>query len=153
MTSLRLVVRRSPVLASEGPTVTVALTLPSDIDCIEEAVALVTRHCLAGEPIREHFRFRLQVALAEALANAILRGNREDSRKSVDVRAVLLPDHIRIHVTDQGSGFDPSAVPEPICDDGIARPGGRGIFLIRRLVDSVEFNEQGNSICMTLRRP
>ena len=153
MTSLRLVVRRSPVLASEGPTVTVALTLPSDVDCIEEAVALVTRHCLAGEPIREHFRFRLQVALAEALANAILRGNREDSRKSVDVRAVLLPDHIRIHVTDEGSGFDPSAVPEPICDDGIARPGGRGIFLIRRLVDSVEFNEQGNSICMTLRRP
>ena len=153
MTSLRFVVRRSPVLASEGPTVTVALTLPSDVDCIEEAVALVTRHCLAGGPIREHFRFRLQVALAEALANAILRGNREDSRKSVDVRAVLLPDQIRIHVTDQGTGFDPSAVPEPLCADGIARPGGRGIFLIRRLVDSVEFNEQGNSICMTLRRP
>ena len=154
MTSrLRFCVRRSPVLASEGETVTVALTLPSDVDCIEEAVALVTRHCLAGEPIREHFQFRLQVALAEALANAILRGNREDSRKSVDVRAVLLPDLIRIHVTDEGSGFDPSAIPEPLCADGIARPGGRGIFLIRRLVDSVEFNEQGNSICMTLRRP
>jgi serine/threonine-protein kinase RsbW len=149
---LRLCVRRRPTAASDGPAVTVSLVVPSDVTCIEEAVALVARHCFAGEPPEERTRFRLQVALSEALANAILRGNHEDATKQVSIRVELALTLIRIHVTDQGTGFDPRAVPEPLGPDGILEAGGRGLFLIRKLVDSVEFNEQGNSICMTLRR-
>jgi len=149
---LRLCVRRRAAAGSDGPGVTVSLSLPSDVSCIEEAVALVSRHCFAGEPPEERTRFRLQVALSEALANAILRGNHEDVTKLVSIRVELAVAAIRIHVTDQGSGFDPRTVPEPLGPDGITGPGGRGLFLIRKLVDGVEFNDQGNSICMTLRR-
>lgn len=153
MTSpLRLCVRRRPAAGADGPIVTVSLAVPSDITCIEEAVALVTRHCFAGEPAEERTRFRLQVALSEALANAIVQGNREDASKLVSVRVELALTVIRVHVTDEGTGFDPRAVPEPLAPAAILGTGGRGLFLIRKLVDAVEFNEQGNSICMTLRR-
>jgi serine/threonine-protein kinase RsbW len=127
--------------------------LPSEVECIEEAVELVTRHCLAGQDAAARTRFRLQVVLSEALSNAIVRGNREDRAKWVDVRAELGPDVIRLEVTDEGPGFDPSAVPEPIRAEQLDEANGRGLFLIRKLVDAVEFNERGNSICMTLRRP
>ena len=149
---LRLCVRRSPAPDAEGAATLVTLRLPSDIGCIEEAVDLVTRHCLAGHSATRTIRFRLQVVLSEALANAILRGNQEALDKWVEVRAELRAEVIRVYVTDEGPGFDPAAIPEPIRPDQLDEAGGRGLFLIRKLVDAVQFNEQGNSICMILRR-
>ena len=150
---LRLTVRRSPTPDTDGVATLVTLRVPSDVACIEEAVDLVTRHCLAGQRAWEGTRFRLQVVLSEALSNAVMRGNCEDCGKWVHVRAELLPDIIRLFVTDEGPGFDPSAVPEPIRPEQLDEAGGRGLYLIRKLVDAVQFNEQGNSICMILRRP
>jgi serine/threonine-protein kinase RsbW len=153
MTSpLRLCVRRTPAPDAEGAATLVTLRLPSDVGCIEEAVELVTRHCLAGHAATKTIRFRLQVVLSEALANAILRGNRESVDKWVEIRAELRADLIRVHVTDEGAGFDPASVPEPIRPEQLDESRGRGLFLIRKLVDAVHFNEQGNSICMILRR-
>jgi serine/threonine-protein kinase RsbW len=90
--------------------------------------------------------------LSEAISNAIVRGNCEDCNKWVDVRAELGPDVISVYVTDEGPGFDPSAIPEPIRPEQLDEANGRGLFLIRKLVDAVQFNTQGNSICMILRR-
>jgi serine/threonine-protein kinase RsbW len=150
---LRLCVRRSAAPDGESLGTLVTLRLPSEVECIEEAVELVTRHCLAGQDATTKTRFRLQVVLSEALSNAIVRGNREDRRKWVDVRVELGPETIRLEITDEGAGFDPGAVPEPIHPDQLDEANGRGLYLIRKLVDAVEFNERGNSICMTLRRP
>lgn len=153
MTSpLRICVRRSLASDAGGAATLVTLRLPSDVNCIEEAVELVTRHCLAGHQATHKTRFRLRVVLSEALSNAIVQGNREDLTKWVDVRAELVPDAIRVWVTDEGTGFDPDAVPEPIRPEQLDKARGRGIYLIRKLVDTVEFNERGNSICMILRR-
>jgi serine/threonine-protein kinase RsbW len=152
MTSpLRFCVRRSSAL-ERGATTLVTLRLPSDVGCIEEAVELVTRHCLAGQHATETIRFRLRVVLSEAISNAIIRGNAEDHTKWVDVRVELVPEVIRVYVTDEGPGFDPAAIPEPISPEQLDEARGRGLYLIRKLVDAVHFNEQGNSICMTLRR-
>jgi serine/threonine-protein kinase RsbW len=153
MTSpLRLCVRRSSS-PERGAATLVTLRLPSEVSCIEEAVELVTRHCLAGHEASQTIRFRLRVVLSEALSNAILRGNAEDRSKWVDVRAELVPDSIRVYVTDEGPGFNPAAVPEPIRPEQLDEAQGRGLYLIRKLVDAVQFNDQGNSICMILRRP
>src|SRR6476660_4815635 len=114
MTSpLRLIVRRSSASDARGAATLVTLRLPSDVNCIEEAVELVTRHCLAGHQATQTTRFRLRVVLSEALTNAIVQGNREDRNKWVDVRAELVPEVIRVWVTDEGPGFDPGSVPEP----------------------------------------
>src|SRR4051812_352252 len=153
MTSpLRICVRRSSAPDTGGAATLVTLRLPSDVNCIEEAVELVTRHCLAGHRASQTIRFRLRVVLSEALSNAIVRGNCEDRTKSVEVRAELVPDSIRVYVTDEGPGFDPTVVPEPLRPEQLDEAGGRGLFLIRKLVDAVQFNRQGNSICMILRR-
>ena len=150
---LRLCVRRSAAPDGESLGTLVTLRLPSEVECIEEAVELVTRHCLAGHHTTQTMKFRLRVVLSEALSNAIVRGTREDRWTWVDVRAELGADVIRLEVTDEGPGFDPHAVPEPIRPEQIDEANGRGLYLIRKLVDAVEFNERGNSICMILRRP
>jgi serine/threonine-protein kinase RsbW len=153
MTSpLRICVRRSSAPDAGGAATLVTLRLPSDVNCIEEAVELVTRHCLAGHQATQTARFRLRVVLSEALSNAIVQGNREDRTKWVDVRAELVPDAIRVWVTDEGAGFDPASIPEPIRPEQLDEARGRGLYLIRKLVDVVQFNERGNSICMILRR-
>jgi serine/threonine-protein kinase RsbW len=153
MTSpLRFCVRRTSGTAPQGSATLVTVRLPSDVNCIEEAVELVTRHCLAGHQASRTIQFRLRVVLSEALTNAIVRGNAEDRTKWVDVRAELVPESIRLSVTDEGPGFDPDAVPEPLAPEQLDEANGRGLYLIRKLVDTVQFNERGNSICMTLRR-
>jgi serine/threonine-protein kinase RsbW len=149
---LRICVRRSSAPDAGGAATLVTLRLPSDVNCIEEAVELVTRHCLAGHQASQTARFRLRVVLSEALSNAIVQGNREDRTKWVEVRAELVPDAIRVWVTDEGAGFDPASVPEPIRPEQLDEARGRGLYLIRKLVDVVQFNERGNSICMILRR-
>jgi len=132
--------------------VVIAVRVPSDIDVVEEAVDLVARHCLAsGVPARAA-RFVVRVALCEALANAILYGNRSDPEKRVEVRVEVGPDSLELSVEDEGPGFDPTAVPDPTDTAHLEDENGRGLFLIRQLVDEVRFNKQGNAICMIMHR-
>jgi serine/threonine-protein kinase RsbW len=149
---LRLCVRRAKRPGPSGSTVEVSLRVPSDVGCVEEVVDLVVRHCCSGAWSTRRFRFNLRVAVAEALANAIIAGNGEDRSKSVHLRAEVFPDAIRVHVTDEGPGFDPSTLNESVLPEDLERHNGRGLFLIRKLTDDVHFNARGNSICMTLRR-
>lgn len=149
---LRVVVRRAAAIDSVGTMVRVETRIPSDIGAIEEAVELIVRHCLSGTVVTQRLRFNLCVALSESLANAIICGNLEDPVKWVDVRAELRPETIVVQVTDEGDGFDPASVRDPTTPEDLEEPCGRGLFLIRSLVDEVRFNPKGNSICLTLRR-
>jgi anti-sigma regulatory factor (Ser/Thr protein kinase) len=155
---LRLCVRRSiaePGRAGDGvpqPTVWIGLRVPADLDCVEEAVELMARHCFAGALPSRRTSFRLRVLLAEALTNSILFGARGDPHRTVLVSAELDAGTIRLQVTDDGPGFDPKAVTDPTLPSAVRRPVGRGLFLIRNLADHVEFNAQGNTIWMTLPR-
>lgn len=150
--SLQLCVRRRRVPTASGATILVSLRVPSDVACIEEVVDLLVRHCCGDSWLCRKRRFNLRVAIAEALANAIVAGNQEDRSKSVQVEAELGAEQVRVVITDQGTGFDPAAAVPPIRPEDIEQDNGRGLFLIRHLVDDVRFNAQGNSICMTLRR-
>ena len=125
---------------------------PPDLEVVEEVVDVIARHCLASGLTAHTARFNLRVALSEALANAIVYGNRLDPDKRVEVRVEVGPDGFAVHVRDEGTGFDPSSVPDPTQPDRVERPDGRGLFLIRQLVDHVSFNDRGNAICMILRR-
>ncbi|HWP36112.1 MAG TPA: ATP-binding protein [Gemmatimonadales bacterium] len=145
--------RRQPTpseVAERG--IEIALRVPTALDVVEEAVDLVARHCLASGLTPRAARFNLRVALAEALANAIIYGNRLDPGKTVDVRVVVTPSLLTVHVADQGDGFDPALVPDPTIPERLEEEDGRGLFLIRQLVDEVRFNDRGNAICMVLRR-
>lgn len=151
---LRLSVRRSPDPASDSEDARqeISLKVPTDLSVIEEAVDLVARHCVAFGLSPRAARFNLRVALSEALANAIVYGNRLDPAKHVDVRVIIEANAVSLWVRDDGRGFDPDSVPDPTLPERLHEPDGRGLFLIRHLVDEVSFNDRGNSICMILRR-
>jgi serine/threonine-protein kinase RsbW len=138
--------------AAEGLEVELRLTLPSDVTVVAEAVDLVARHLEAAFVDRRTIRFNLRVALSEALANAILYGNAGDEEKHVGVRVLFGRHAVEVEVSDEGGGFDYRQVPDPTLPFARMQPRGRGLFLIRQLVDEVRFNDTGNSICMILRR-
>ncbi len=151
LSPLRAVVARREGAAGELDA-ELRLRVPSDVARVEEAVELVARHLEASFVDRRTIRFNLRVALSEALANAILYGNAEAEDKGVAVRVLMSRRAVEIEVTDEGGGFDYRCLPDPTLPANIPRPCGRGLFLIRRLVDEVRFNDAGNSICMILRR-
>lgn len=138
--------------AADGIDAELRLRVPSEVAHVEEVVDIVTRHCEARFADPRAIRFNLRVALAEALANAILYGNRSDPATTVGVRVRSGRGLIEIEVEDQGEGFDPDAVPDPTVPERLLRPDGRGIYLIRRLMDEVRFNRRGNALRMLLRR-
>lgn len=126
------------------------LELPNDLRAIERAVNYLIER---GQEIGfspERLRLNLRVGLTEALANAMLYGNCRDPRKRVRIDAQVSEGVLTIRVTDEGRGFNPNAVSDPTLPRNRMRPGGRGIFLIRKLMDRVEFNERGNAITMVL---
>lgn len=127
------------------------LDVPSDLGMVGDAVELVASHLPPGTLSARRISFNLRTALAEALGNAIRYGNGEDPDRVVRVRVELGRDYVRIHVVDDGLGFDPSRLPDPTHPDNLERDCGRGLFVIRHLVDDVAFNEKGNGICLTLR--
>ena len=96
----------------------------------------------------------IEIALREALANAIEHGCERDPDKSV--QCIVACDQTRgilIIVRDPGPGFDPSSLPSPVVGTNVFADHGRGIFLINQLVDEVRFEKNGAEIRMRLRPP
>ena len=147
-TPLRLDVRRR---AGGGETETeLSLDVPSDLQYVGPAVELIVGRLPPAPLSPRRIRFNFSTALAEALANAIAYGNRHDPARVVRVLVQVGRDVVRLHVTDEGDGFDPDTVPDPTLPERLALEDGRGLFVLRSLVDHVAFNEKGNSVCLTL---
>jgi anti-sigma regulatory factor (Ser/Thr protein kinase) len=128
-----------------------SLDVPSDLAYVGPAVELLADELPRGILSPRRVRFNFRTALAEALANAIAYGNRHDRTRVVRVEVELDRDAVRVHVTDEGAGFDPTRVPDPTRPERLERENGRGLFVLARLVDDVAFNAKGNSVCLTLR--
>ena len=92
--------------------------------------------------------FAIHLAVEEAFLNAVKHGNRLDDQKKITVEYVVTPEKFEISITDQGNGFDPDALPDPRCDENLYKSCGRGVFIIRSYMDTVEYNRTGNSIHM-----
>lgn len=127
------------------------LEFPSDVRAIEQAVEAVLRRCPECEAHARKLRLNFRVGLTEALSNAVLYGNGEDPSKPVRVEVCIAGSTITARVTDQGHGFDPRAVPDPTTPENVARSGGRGLFLMRELLDEVHYNDRGNCVTLVLR--
>ena len=151
--TFRLTIHRTEPAPSEVGPVAVDLAMPSDVDKVGTVVELMAGQCFAGQVPCARTAFRLKVTLAEALSNAILRGNGADPDKQVFVHAELTSDAIHLSVQDQGPGLDPARWDAgPVLPDDLESEGGRGLFIIKHLADQVGFSDQGNTIWMTLPR-
>jgi serine/threonine-protein kinase RsbW len=101
-----------------------------------------------GYPKRDVFG--VQLALEEAVVNAVEHGHKGDGLKRVRVSYLVAPEQTLVEVEDQGEGFDPSQVPDPTTPENLERACGRGLFLMRAYMTWVRHNVRGN--CVTLCR-
>lgn len=126
----------------------------SDVQQIERVVAQVVHRCREHRFDGRQLSLNVPVALTEALSNAILRGNGDDAGKEVRVRAEVSELRLVVEVVDEGEGFDLEAcTTDPTSPENLAREDGRGLFLMRSLMDRVEaFRGDGNVVRLTLHR-
>ncbi len=117
---------------------TTELSLPSRIDTVATAAALVAEF-LSRSGITEDAAFGIDMAVREAVTNAVVHGNRQDENKTVDVTLKSSPDAVEISVHDQGAGFNPEDVPDPTAEENILKASGRGIFFMRSFMDEVNW--------------
>jgi anti-sigma regulatory factor (Ser/Thr protein kinase) len=128
--------------AHRGPHLALECSLPSEVTSISpfvDKLMLLLRNCSC---VREGVR-DVEIALREALANAIIHGNHEDPHKHVHVTCRCEPDEVSIAVKDEGSGFDINTVPDPTARENIGSVHGRGILVMKALMDEVRFEEGG----------
>lgn len=128
--------------------------IPSDVRYIERVVGIVVQRCAESALPPRVCRLNVPVALTEALSNAILYGNRADRSKTVRVRALIDDRALVMEIEDEGKGFDlEECTIDPTIDQNLVREDGRGLYLMRRLMDRVErFSDRGNVIRLTLHR-
>ena len=117
---------------------TTELRFASRIGAGEEAAGAVAEF-LSRLGVGEDIAFGVDMAVREAVTNAILHGNKLDETKFADVSLKSLPGAFEITVHDQGTGFDPSDIPDPTEAQNLLKTSGRGIFFMRSLMDEVEW--------------
>jgi serine/threonine-protein kinase RsbW len=126
------------------------LVLESDTKNIHQVEDFFIR--LQGEyAITEEKLHALLVAVTEAVNNGMIHGNKNDKLKHVIISCKLQGKTLTITITDEGVGFVPDSLPNPLHDENLLRAGGRGVFLMKTLMESVRFNKRGNQVTMKLR--
>lgn len=137
-------------MAVETPSV--HLAIESRIENID-LVQVVVEESLKRLSLDEDSSHRVGIAVREAVANAIRHGNLEDPGKRVDVDFMVEDGEVVIVVRDQGEGFDPEKVRDPVAEENLLRPNGRGILFMRSFMDSIEYSFQpGEGTRVTLRK-
>ena len=120
----------------------------TDIGLISSLVDWLMSLIAASHCVHEKKEF-VELALREALSNAMLHGNRLDGRKLVHVRCCCDGSKgVLIVVRDQGQGFDPTQVPDPLAFENLAAEHGRGIHLMKLAMDEVSFERGGTEVRM-----
>jgi serine/threonine-protein kinase RsbW len=94
---------------------------------------------------------KILVSTLEAVNNAIVHGNKGNEKKMVEIEICYREKILKISVQDEGPGFKPGDVPDPTKPENIENLNGRGVFLMSKLADAIEFNELGNKVTMSFK--
>lgn len=91
---------------------------------------------------------KISLSVIEAVNNAILSGNKQDSDKQVVLTAEKVNDQLLVSVSDEGEGFDYTHIPDPTLPDNIEKDAGRGLFLMKMLSDDLVFENNGSKVTL-----
>lgn len=89
---------------------------------------------------------KLMLVVSEAVTNSIMHGNKQDASKKVFVEAVANGAGISFTIQDEGDGFEPEDLPDPLAQENLLKTGGRGVFLMNEYADEVEYSDKGNTL-------
>ena len=122
--------------------------LPSRFEVVPQFISVVIDRLKKEFPLTEDEIFQIKLALEESLINAIKHGNKLNPDLTVDVTVTSQENRLTITVQDQGEGFDHTKVPDPTTKEKMMRTSGRGVFLIKKIMDEVIFFDAGRGIRM-----
>jgi len=94
---------------------------------------------------------RVGIALRECMVNAVVHGNRYNARKKVYLKVIRTPENLTVVIGDEGDGFDPTAVPDPLAGENLLRGSGRGVMLMQAFMDEFQISKrspQGTEVKM-----
>ena len=123
------------------------LTLPSStksINQLEEFIKCIAKeHSICAEKFPD-----ILISLTEAVNNAIIHGNKNDEKKYVNILLNKTSKGISFKVSDEGTGFNPTSIPDPRAEENLGCCGGRGVFLMKELSDEIAFLNEGRTVEM-----
>lgn len=134
-------------------TETIELSIDSKLEFVD-MVGSVTKSVTARMEFEEDDANWIELAIHEAVINAMVHGNRNADDKQVDVKFIIEQELLTVSVRDRGEGFDPSSLPDPLDPANLLNPTGRGIFYMRTFMDEVEYSihPEGGSVVRMIKR-
>jgi serine/threonine-protein kinase RsbW len=105
-----------------------------------------------AEGVTDDLLHRLLVAVSEAVTNSLCHGNQLNPVRDVVVEVVFREGTVDVTVEDEGIGFQPGEVDDPLAEENLLKEGGRGVYLIEELTDEVMFEDNGRRVCMQFSR-
>ncbi len=103
---------------------------------------------LKDKNVSEEVIFDVHVGFEEALRNAMIHGNKSHSQKKVKIETEITDEWVVIIVEDEGEGFDLASLPDPTIEENLLKESGRGVYLIRHLMDEVRYENNGRRVIM-----
>ena len=140
-------------MTQDQPERTVSLDVASRFEMLDVVQTVLVQCCgLVG--FDEEAIHYMSVAVRESVVNAIKHGNQQDEAKRVQVLFTLRDRALEVQVRDQGKGFDPENVPDPLAPENLLKAYGRGIFFMRQFMDEVQhsFPSKGGTVVRMLKR-
>jgi serine/threonine-protein kinase RsbW len=120
------------------PSRTVRMEITSRFEMLD-LVQTVLAHLTALVGFDEDSSHYVSVAVRESVVNAIKHGNQGDEAKRVSLEFFMHPGALEVRVQDEGAGFDPKIIPDPLAAENLLKAGGRGIFFMRSFMDEVSY--------------
>lgn len=147
-----IIARSADETGGRESTTKVFIELPSNIELVEPVADYLTTlvdkiWSLATDP-----RLSLAIALREALVNAIKHGNHNDPAKLVRIALEISINEATFTVEDEGGGFNVNDIPPPKDPDNLLKSSGRGLLLIKSIMNETRYNARGNQLTMIKKR-
>lgn len=120
---------------------------PDELCKVERLVDILSKRLGVSDDVYG----KILVSTIEAVNNAIVHGNKGKEDRRVFVSFLSNGSSFTISVRDEGEGYDYSQLPDPTAPENIEKLSGRGVFLMKKLADGIEFNEEGNEVTMIFK--
>jgi serine/threonine-protein kinase RsbW len=128
----------------EGEEMT-EFSIVSDLDIIEETVVRILS-VIENDLPRSELQYDIRLILSEIMINAHLHGNKQQVGKKIHIGFSVTESAFSIRIRDEGEGFDPCLVPNPLSLENLEKPSGRGLFLVNQIAQQIIFHGLGNDI-------